>query len=261
MKVVIVLFGKLDGIYYERLGNPDSDKTLVFVHGAGCNSKFLKPLAKKLITYNCYLINLSNHYKSDKKDCYTAEDYANELTKFVCDLDNVTLIGHSLGGVICLAIASKCLPQVKSIVCISSGAKFDKLDKKFVKNLEKGKLDMIYMLRALGSLTKLSTYTALFHMEPRTITINDLLLAPKIDILDSLSKINVPTLILAGADEILILVEYSEKVHERVKNSKLVVVPNVRHILPIAKKELTSKLIDEFLLSQTNNELKLVNEL
>ena len=118
----------LNGTYYDFYEGKNATENLVFVHGSGCNRRFLGPLAKRLSDYNCYMIDLPDHGKSDVVGCDSAEQYVDAVAEFVSTLENVTIIGHSLGGTICLGVAAKGIPSVKKCVIISSGAKFDKLD-------------------------------------------------------------------------------------------------------------------------------------
>jgi pimeloyl-ACP methyl ester carboxylesterase len=64
-----------------------------------------------------------------------------------------------------------------------------------------------------------------------------------------MSNINIPTLIMVGTDDILAIPEYSDKMHKAIKNSKLVTIPNVRHMLPLAKKKYVGQLIKDFMMN------------
>lgn len=57
----------------------------------------------------------------------------------------------------------------------------------------------------------------------------------------------IPTLIVTGAKEILTLVEHSEKLHQGLDNSKLVVVPGTKDMLPVAKNKYVGNLVREFI--------------
>ena len=60
-----------------------------------------------------------------------------------------------------------------------------------------------------------------------------------------LKDIKVPTTIVTGGDEILTLIEYSELIHSKVENSKLIIIPNTRHMLPVIRRNEVAKLIKE----------------
>ncbi|MBC2579602.1 alpha/beta fold hydrolase [Clostridium sp. DJ247] len=241
------MYNKINGINYELIENSSSKENLVFVHGSGCNHKFLRPLAKKLKDFNCYLIDLPDHGKSDNRNCTKVEDYVDAVAEFVATLDNVTIIGHSLGGTICLGVAAKSIPTVKKNVIISSGAKFDKLDQKIHNMVKNRKVNWLYLIKCLGSYSNLDVLMDFLTFEPSKVIIKDFDIDIRLDLENVMSNINVPTLIMAGSDDILTLPEYSHKMHSGIKDSELIMIPNVRHMLPVAKSTYVAQLVSEFI--------------
>lgn len=235
-----------NGIYYDLIGNPDAVENLVFVHGSGCNRKFLRALAKKLPEFNCYLPDLPDHGKSNFLDCKNAESYVDAITGFVSDMDNVTIIGHSLGGTICLGVAAKNLPSVKRCVAISSGAKFDKMDVRIHNMVKRQKVDWEYLIKSLGSFTCPAVLLDFLNFEPPEIILKDFAIDLKLDLEYTLKDIHIPTLITVGKDDYLTPPEYSEKIRKGVKNSRLVYFKGCRHMLPIAKRKEVAGLIRGF---------------
>jgi len=244
------MYKKLNGINYELIENSSAKENLVFVHGSGCNCKFLRPLAKQLSDFNCYLIDLPDHGKSDNRNCTKVEDYINAVANFVSDIENVTLIGHSLGGTICLGVAAKSIPTVRKNIIISSGAKFDKLDKRIHDMVANNKVDWIYLIKCLGLYFNIDVLIDYFNFEPSKIIIKDFDIDIKLDLKDVISNINIPTLIMVGSDDILTLPEYSHEMHLKIRGSKLVVIPKYKHMLPIANSAGVAKSIKEFMLEK-----------
>lgn len=241
------MYKKINGINCEIIQNTSAKENLVFVHGSGCNHKFLEPLAKQLNKFNCYLIDLPDHGESEDKNCNKVEDYIESVADFVTNIENVTLIGHSLGGTICLGVSAKSIPTVKKSVIVSSGAKFDKLDKRIHNMVANNKVDWIYLLKCLGFHLNLDVLKDYLNFEPSNTIIKDFDIDIKLDLENILSNINIPTLILVGNDDILTLPEYSHKINKNVKGSKLILVPNCKHMLPIAKSSYIAEVIEEFI--------------
>lgn len=224
-------------IEYEYIsGSSKNNINLVFIHGSGCDKRFLRALAEQVKEYNCYLLDLPGHGGSDDTG-YTAENYTNHINDFLKGMDNVILIGHSLGGTITLSVLAQNIPAIKSGVIISSTVSFSKLDKEFMKKMHAGIVDMNYIKECVGNITDSIAIETLNYMGPEKLIINDFLIDEVINVESCLKDINVPTTIMTGGDEILALVEYSEHLHENIQNSKLVVFPNERHMLPITQRE------------------------
>lgn len=235
------------GISYDFIDR-GCNENVVLIHGAGCNKNFLKPLANKIKRCNCYIVDLLGHGKSEKKENIIAEDYIESISEFISDIDNVTLIGHSMGGPICLGVAAKGLSNLKNIVLLNSGASFKKIDKEFMAKVNKGKVDFAYLFRTCGSFFNPLIYKQLINFEKKDVVIKDLLIASTINVEEKLDLITIPLLIITGGDEILTLVEYSELIHSKVKNSELIIVPNTRHMLPVVKKNLIAQKIQDFII-------------
>ena len=238
-----------NGICYDYIKGKSSSENLVFIHGSGCNRKFLRALARKLSFFNCYLPDLPDHGRSDYCNCQSAEDYVEAMADFVSGLDNVTLIGHSLGGTVCLGVAAKGLPSVKRCVLISSGAKYDKLDERIYTMVIGRQMDWGYLLKCLGSLYCPSVLLDLLNYEYPQIILKDFAIDINLDFEYTLEKIDVPTLITVGTEDILTLPEYSQKMHDQIKGSQLIYFSKCRHMLPIVKRKKIAKLIRDFLYS------------
>jgi 3-oxoadipate enol-lactonase len=68
--------------------------------------------------------------------------------------------------------------------------------------------------------------------------------------LDRLSKINLPTLIVVGEEDPGTPVAASEAMHERISDSRLVVLPSARHLSNIEQSEAFNAALMEFLNQQ-----------
>lgn len=241
------MYHNKSGINYEIRGDLSSNESLVFVHGSGCNRKFLRPLAKKLNDYKCYMIDLPDHGNSDRKNITTVEGYIDATAEFISDLDNVTLIGHSLGGTICLGVAAKTIPSLKRSVIISSGAKFDKFDREVYEMVKQQKINWPYMIKCLGSFHNLNVLKSALTLEIPDTFMKDFKIDIELDVEYALKDIIKPTLVMVGTKDILTIPEYSYKIKESVKKSKLVLVPGYKHMLPIADRKNVAYMIKRFI--------------
>ena len=65
--------------------------------------------------------------------------------------------------------------------------------------------------------------------------------------LDRLSGVNLPTLILVGEEDPGTPVSAAQAIHERIKNSRLVIIPSARHLSNVEQPEAFNKALSEFL--------------
>lgn len=117
---------------YELTAPTASNDVLVFIHGWLLSRRYWQPLIEQLSPhYQCLSYDLrgfgdSQLAQADRKHfaCtgYSLVDYATDLVLLLkqLQLENVWLVGHSIGGNVALWAADQ-LPQVKGVICLNSG--------------------------------------------------------------------------------------------------------------------------------------------
>jgi pimeloyl-ACP methyl ester carboxylesterase len=110
----------------ERLAYADvgrGSKTCLFVHGMGSNMKaWRKNIDGIKGTYRCISIDLPGYGQSTiNNDFYSIPELVDIILKFiqVLQLSNVILIGHSMGGHICIEMASRNDERIKQLVLMA----------------------------------------------------------------------------------------------------------------------------------------------
>lgn len=246
----------LTKISYDLIGNEHSELTLLFIHGAGGNMEALRALAEQFPDYKCVLVDLPGHNLSGGAEPKSVDDYATAIESFIHSEkkilgEQITCIGHSMGGCISLALALREVPEVKRLVILNSGAHI-KLRDKFMEKVRQGKVDKLYLYRCSGSYLHPRTirfYLKSFNqmIKSQKVMIKDFLIVEKFDIRNEVKKVKLPTLIVTGEKEILALAEYSRYLHSQIKGSKLFIMKKVAHLMPLIVPEKLSVHIREFL--------------
>ncbi len=252
----------ITSISYEIIGNENSSDTLLFIHGAGGNMEALKALAMQLPEYKCVLIDLPGHNLSGGDVPKDVSGYTSAVESFIksnseCFGNNITCIGHSMGGCISLELALKKVPEIKRLVILNSGAKIN-IDKKFMKKVEEeGKISKLYLFKAGGSYFHPRTYSFFLKGFKKMITsqkvmVKDFKIADGFDKRDSVNNIKLPVLIATGEKEILAMPEHSEFLHSQIKGSQLFIMEGVAHLMPIIVPEKLAEKMRPFLNSTVN---------
>jgi len=70
------------------------------------------------------------------------------------------------------------------------------------------------------------------------------------DFSEQLPNIKCPTLILIGEEDVATPLKHSNKMNNRIPNSKLIKIPEAGHSSPIENPEFVSKAIEDFVMSQ-----------
>lgn len=227
-------------------------EALVFVHGLSNNLLYWEFLANNLKKgFKVIRIDLRGHGESQLgNDKITMDLYADDLNDLLDELNikKVNLIGFSLGGAVALDFTIKFPKKVSSLVLMSSFARCDSnladVLNQFKITLNNGFEDFFdYILpkilcpqvidensQELEMLKEMSLQNA--NVEAY-IKATDACL--DFDVESRLSQICIPTLVLAGRYDEIVLMNYQKSLHNDIKDSKLIVFDNVKHNLLVGK--------------------------
>lgn len=253
-------------LYYEDTGR--GERTLLFAHGLLCSSAMFRRQMDLLgRRYRCIAFDFRCHGASAAPpgDCgigTLCEDVA-ELIRLLagapCDY-----LGHSMGGFVGLNLALRHPDLVRSLTLINTTAEAETLF-----NVVKYRaLTLLARHAGLGAATGPvmgSLFGPRFRENPSKAAVrqewrgrlmaNDLDgvlrategVVRRIGVLDRLDGLDVPTLIVAGADDVVTRPVLSRRMHEHIRRSDLHVLPGVGHFSPVEAPELVAALIERFL--------------
>ncbi len=198
-------------------------------------------------------------------DAFTIEQMADDIACFIeyLALDDVCIVGHSMGGAIAQSVCINYPQRVKAVIIASSFPYFPKAAQLYIENtsaLFAAGLDAQLVLKTL--------YTRLYGSEflsreenieaelgrmlndatPQTpagyqAQVNAI---ARFNSLADLQRIQSPTLILNGQEDILTPHYLTAALHAGIADSKLVLLPDCGHMIPQEKPQQFSELICDF---------------
>jgi 3-oxoadipate enol-lactonase len=234
-------------MFYEVHG---SGEPVVLIHGLSMDSStWFNQIPVLSQEYQVIVFDNRGAGQTDApNEAYSTEmmaDDAAALLKFL-NVDNAHILGFSMGGMIAQTIALKYPELVKSLLLISTAARFPARAKHLVQ----------IWLRMLNENVSLETriregflwvYTNEFFEDDETVSasVNLALNHPhplsthgftgqvaalmQHDTRSQISQISVPTLVLIGGDEIFIPVEFSEELAAKIPKAELVILERGAH--------------------------------
>jgi len=246
-------------ISYEVYGNGDSP--IVFLHGFGASVETWRDIQSRLALGNrLFFLDLKGFGLSSKPDDdkYSLEDQAEVVLAFMKTqkLHDVTLVGHSYGGAVCLYTYFHDRSRlngglIRRLVLIDAAAYVQKFPF-FIEILTKPVINWVVMKLVPAQTRASLVLHRLFHdarklSEERIARHADFLDEPgsynsfvecakqvvpaNPDSISALIKtIEVPTLILWGADDSAIPVEQGRRLWRDIRTSSLVIIPDCGHI-------------------------------
>jgi len=224
--------------------------TLVFLHGAGGSRS-----SWRLQTHHfrdSLVIGLPGH--PEGLGFKTIEEYATWLDEHLKrnDVADPVLVGHSMGGAIAIEFALHS-PRVKGLVLVGTGARLrvrQDLIAKIMENYEEASkfiarisvspnCDPVVIERIAQEMLKVK----------QEVTYGDFLACDGFDRMNDMGSINVRTLVICGAEDQMTPPKYSQHLHDKMRNSKLVVIPGAGHSVMLEKHREFNEVLEVFLSS------------
>jgi esterase len=110
-------------LFCRQLGNGDP---VVILHGLFGMSDNLLYIAKELsLVHHCYILDLRNHGRSPKSPDLNYDDMVEDIYEFLTDfgLRTVSLIGHSMGGIVAMKFAFEYSHRINKLVIVDIAPK------------------------------------------------------------------------------------------------------------------------------------------
>lgn len=222
--------------------------TLVFIHGAGGTS----------MTWHLQLLRFSDVVAIELPGHPTGvgfssiQDYSQHVAELL-DKNKITnpiLVGHSMGGAIAIELALR-NSSLSALVLVGTGARLrvrqDILAKISENYPEAAKLiarwsvspncDPIIIDRIAQEMLKVRA----------EVTYGDFLACDKFDRMSEVASIRQRTLVICGADDLLTPPKYSQYLHEKILDSRLVLIPGAGHIVMLEKHREFNRALEDFL--------------
>jgi pimeloyl-ACP methyl ester carboxylesterase len=167
------------------------------------------------------------------------------------ELENIVLVGHSLGAAVVMQAALSGDKNIKGLVLIGSGARL-KVIPQLITSLS-ALVDQSAsipdgLLQANENIPepfKANINTAIKENGAKTM-LDDFNLCNSFDVMDQLENIKLPVQIIVGEKDIMTPVKYASFLHDRIATSELAVVRAGTHMVFAEQAEVVNKHIQEF---------------
>jgi len=224
---------------------------LIFIHGAG-NTSLLWHYQTKYFT-GSEAINLPGH--PEGKPCTSIDEYAQWFHQYAHRGEHLPLViaGHSLGGAIAMMYALSYPKDVEALILIGTGARL-RAQPDLLKKLEdsidapaqwlKKVAEPPYSRVAPDVTEKVVNGMAKVGA---AVQLNDFRCCDKFDIMDKVSQIAVPTLVISGTEDNMTPVKYSHYLANKITGAKLVTIEGATHYCLLEKPVEVNRAIEMFL--------------
>ena len=228
---------------------------VILIHGAGGNHLSWPPQIRRMADERVYALDLPGHGKSEGTGRQSIDEYVDDLIAFMKELKlrAAVVVEISMGSAIALTLALKFPKKVLGLGLLGSGSKL-RVDPSILETAGnpstfESAVEMInencFSTNSSQNLIQLSKQNMLEMRPP--VLLGDFLACNEFDVTSQLGKIDVPTLIICGAEDKMTPLKYSELLRGRIANSHLHVVDNAGHMVMAEQPDVVADLLKQFI--------------
>lgn len=261
-----------ENMSYIQLGNVNSNKSVVIIHGSAFSASAMIPYGKTYAKegYNVILVDLPGHYSdiSKAKDEFSkvGDSVAGLIDKLVKEkkLNNKSEIqGWSLGGSVALDVASRYPKHVKSVGLIDGSSNWYAVNLGSVTEDNKVALlsALVQQLKSQSvpqELTNSIIADIPNFIAPTDACNSDFVIDKVLNIDNQISQIKVPVYDFFASDDILTTIDKQKDMLSQIKHSNLYVAKGYNHCAVLENPQLVH---DAFVLMHKNINCGVVNEI
>jgi pimeloyl-ACP methyl ester carboxylesterase len=247
-----------------------SGPAIVLLHGFPLDrTMWERQISEFAEDFRVITLDLRGHGASPAPDgTYTMDQMADDVLETLDSLgltEPFVVGGLSMGGYVAMSIAARHPERLKGLMLINTRAKADTPETARIREelaqivLREGKVDAVVgtMAPRLVSPSTLVNHPELMTrlqeqmnaISPTGVvnTLRGLAIRP--DRTEALARFRKPTLMIAGADDLLIPITESNEMAAVIPDANLVVIPHAGHLAPLENPEATNTAIRHFLAS------------
>lgn len=241
-------------LHYAEHAQPLSRRPpVVLVHGAGGQYAHWPPHIRRLRDTTTYALDLPGHGKSGGKLRASVTAYAADVLAFMdaLGLRRAVVGGHSMGGAIAQTMALNYPDRLVGLLLVGTGARLrvlpDILDGLLTQHAATVELIVSknYAPGAPDQLVRLGK-RVLMQCPPEVIH-NDYTACQNFDVMQRLSAIRHPTLIVVGSDDQMTPLNYAEFLRANIPNARLEIIENAGHMVMVEAPQQVAEAIDNWL--------------
>ncbi|OPX55527.1 Pimeloyl-ACP methyl ester carboxylesterase [Oceanospirillum multiglobuliferum] len=229
--------------------------TLILIHGAGLNhAQWQAQLEGLRDSANVIALDLPGHSLSAHHEGeQSIAAYSQNIVELMeaLALKQAILVGHSMGGAVCLEFATRYPERAQALVLLNTGAKL-KVQPALLEQIRDNYPAYVDMM-VQNTLTDgaapeiVEPFADLLHQGDIESVVRDFEACNAFDRLDVLAEIQCPALVLSAELDQMTPPKYGQYLADQLDNSQFVVVEGAAHLSPMEHPDEVNQAITDFI--------------
>ncbi|MEW5734665.1 MAG: alpha/beta hydrolase [Thermodesulfobacteriota bacterium] len=234
-------------------GGADTDLSLVLIHGSGATHESYPPELFSIPGARVIAPDLPGHGQSQGPFPESVAGYAEVVSGLVAALrlSKVVVMGHSLGGAVCLTLCLQKPGWLKGAVLMGTGARL-RVNPMIIEGLSKDYLGAVSMMDSFLFASEAPAElreTSRDHMkkaDPQAV-INDFRACNAFDVMARLSEIAVPCQVISADQDVLTAPKYGQYLADHIPGAVHSVIQGAGHMMAVEKPGEVTGIVESFL--------------
>lgn len=229
----------------------EKNLTLLFTHGAASSHTVWPEALYDIPGTRAVALDLPGHGRSSSPGCRTIDQYAVAVEEFIAalGLENILLVGHSMGSAIALTVAFRSAVAVRGMVLLGAGPRMPVHDK-VLRGATSAPDEVAEFIATLGlgqPSTEIQEEIQRTVLATDAMTLfGDFLACNRFDLRPNLHAIGIPTLVIAGEQDRLTPLRLTESLVSDLPQAKFVTLAETGHYAMLERTAEVRSIIADF---------------
>ncbi|WP_420643659.1 alpha/beta fold hydrolase [Candidatus Leptofilum sp.] len=239
-------------LFYAAHLPDDAQQTIVLIHGAGGSHLVWPAVLRRLPQTAVYAIDLPGHGRSHPPGRQTIAAYAQDVLDFIeaLSLQNVVLLGHSMGGAIVQQIGLAAPPSVTGLILLGTSAKL-RVSPHILDAISTDVETVVDLLNqffwgSMPSADMLNKNRQMLLGCPTNVLLDDFLACDQFDLREKLPEITLPTLVISSENDQMTPPKFGKSLAETLPNATFALVQQAGHMMMLEAAGKVAQLVQNF---------------